>query len=56
MIVLKGTKVNKTIDLNTTTPKVSIEMITCLIRMEALYRDIRRVKRALKIDTLNGLK
>ena len=37
------------------TLKVSIEMIMCLMRVETLYREIRRVKRALKRDALNGL-
>ena len=44
------------LDLNATTLKVSIETITSLLRVEALYRDIRRVKRALKSDSLNGLR
>ena len=56
MIVLKGRKVNRMLDVNAMALKVSIEMITCLMRVEALYREIKRVKRALKSDALNGLK
>ena len=44
------------LDINAMALKVSIEMIMCLMRLESLYREIIRVKRALKSDALNGLK
>ena len=43
------------LDLNATALKASIEMIMCLMRKETLYKEIKRVKRTLKSDALNGL-
>lgn len=55
MSALKGMKVDKTLNLNMMALKVSIEMIMCLLRVEALYREMKRVKKTLKSDALNGL-
>lgn len=43
------------LDLNATALKVSIEMITCVLRVETLYKDIKRIKTTLKRDALDGL-
>ena len=43
------------LNLNTTNLKMSIEMIMQLLRVETLYRYIKRVKRTLKSDAPNGL-
>ena len=51
---LKGMKVNKKFDLNATTLKMNIETIMFLMRVEALYQEIGRVKRTLKSDAQKG--
>ena len=53
MTILKGTNINKMLDLNATALKASIEMIMCLMRKETLYKEIKRVKMALKSNALN---
>ena len=51
---LKGMKVDKKFDLNATTLKMNIETIMFLMRVEALYQEIGRVKRTLKSDAQKG--
>ena len=51
---LKGMKVDKKFDLNPMTLKMNIETIMCLTRVEALYQEIRRVKKTLKSDAQKG--
>lgn len=51
MIILKGIKVNRMLDLDTMTLKMRIEMIMRLLRVETLHMKIRRVKK-----TLNGFR
>ena len=48
-------KVDKKFDLNPMTLKMNIETIMCLMRVEALYQEIRRVKKTLKSDAQKGL-
>lgn len=43
------------LDLNAIALKVSIEMITCVLRVETLYKDIKMIKTTLKRDALDGL-
>lgn len=53
---MKGTKVDRTLNINMIALKRGIKTFVRLLRIETLNRKIKRLKRALKNNTLNGLK
>ena len=56
MSVLEGMKINRMLKLNMRTLKGCIEMIIRLLRVEKLYRKIKKVKKTLKSSAMNGLR